>query len=255
MKKIISFKKNIEFPSMIGEVTSISLDHTLKFVDESNIAGDFKVTGSYKLTEASRLEENFDYTIPTEIVLPEKLDLETSKISIADFYYEIDSDVTMICYIDVKVEGVEIIDDFEQDKVEEKKAIEPVIPNEKPTELRCIEEENKIERECDGDKNMEDVSQTKNNSDIDIAIEENSNPSTIVNNNDNKQESTGSLFTSLDSSEETFSTYSVYILRQEETVQSIIEKYHVSKEELESYNDLTNLSVGTKIIIPNTQND
>ena len=81
-----------------------------KFIDESNIAGDFRVTGSYKLTEASRLEENFDYTIPTEIVLPEKLDLETTKISIADFYYEIDSDVTMICYIDVKIEGVEIIE-------------------------------------------------------------------------------------------------------------------------------------------------
>ena len=79
---------------------------------------------------------------------------------------------------------------------------------------------------------------------------------TATNNNDNElTEKTGSLFTSLDSSEETFSTYSVYILRQEETVQSIIEKYHISKEELENYNDLSNLSVGTKIIIPNTQND
>ena len=58
MKKIITLKKNIEFPSMIGEITAISLDHTLKFVDESNITGEFKVSGNYKLTEASRLEEN-----------------------------------------------------------------------------------------------------------------------------------------------------------------------------------------------------
>ena len=62
MKKIITLKKNIEFPSMIGEITAISLDHTLKFVDESNITGEFKVSGNYKLTEASRLEEKFDYT-------------------------------------------------------------------------------------------------------------------------------------------------------------------------------------------------
>ena len=73
-----------------------------------------------------------------------------------------------------------------------------------------------------------------------------------------KEETTknvGSLFSSLDSSEETFSTYSVYILRQEETIQSLIEKYHVTKEELENYNDLSNLTIGSKIIIPNTTND
>ena len=65
----------------------------------------------------------------------------------------------------------------------------------------------------------------------------------------------GSLFSSLDNSEETFSTYSVYILRQEETIQSLIEKYHVTKEELENYNDLSNLTIGSKIIIPSTTND
>ena len=68
---------------MIGEITAISLDHTLKLVDESNITGEFKVSGNYKLTEASRLEEKFDYTIPVEIALTEKLDLSTAKISIS----------------------------------------------------------------------------------------------------------------------------------------------------------------------------
>ncbi len=262
MKKIISFKKNIEFPSMIGEVTAISLDHTLKFVDESNITGDFRVTGSYKLTEASRLEENFDYTIPTEIVLPEKLDLETTKISIADFYYELASDVTMICYIDAKIEGVEIIDDgleTNKDTIEEKKTIEPAIPSplKEEQETRCVEKETKNERECDGEKIMEETSEEQ----VEIISNEtamsinNENIENIIttNNDNNLSEKAGSLFTSLDSSEETFSTYSVYILRQEETVQSIIEKYHISKEELENYNDLSNLSVGTKIIIPNTK--
>ncbi len=256
MKKIISFKKNIEFPSMIGEITAISLDHTLKFIDESNIAGDFIVTGSYKLTEASRLEENFEYTIPTEIVLPEKLDLQTTKISIADFYYEIDSDVTMICYIDVKIEGVEIIEEIEEK--EEMKTIEPVIPSpsKEDQETRSIEE-TKNERECDGDKIMKETSEEKveiTHNETAASTNNENNENIITSNNDNDlSEKAGSLFTSLDSSEETFSTYSVYILRQEETPQSIIEKYHISKEELENYNDLSNLSVGTKIIIPNTE--
>ena len=94
-------------------------------------------------------------------VLPEKLDLETTKISIADFYYEIDSDVTMICYIDVKIEGVEIIEELEEK--EEKKTIEPAIPSppKEEQETRCVEEETKNERECDGDKIMEETSEEK----------------------------------------------------------------------------------------------
>ena len=166
----------------------------------------------------------------------------------------------MICYIDVKIEGVEIIEEPEE-KEEEKKTIEPAIPSppKEEQETRCVEEETKNERECDGDKIMEETSEEK----VEITPNEtvastnNENIENIIttNNDNNLSEKAGSLFTSLDSSEETFSTYSVYILRQEETVQSIIEKYHISKEELENYNDLSNLSVGTKIIIPNTQND
>ena len=59
-----------------------------------------------------------------------------------------------------------------------------------------------------------------------------------------------SLFENINESEETYATYTVYILREEETVTSLIGKYKTTKEELESYNDLSNLSVGSKIIIP-----
>ena len=246
MKKIITLKKNIEFPSMIGEITAISLDHTLKFVDESNIVGEFKVSGNYKLTEASRLEEKFDYTIPVEIALTEKLDLSTAKISISDFYYEIENDETMICNIEVKIEGVEIVDIKEEVETPtvERPSIEPV---QKAIEPNKEEKEGNIKpdtRECDADltldtTDIEPIKETKEDK------EETS----------KEEKSVGSLFTSLDSSEETFSTYSIYILRQEETIQSLIEKYHVTKEELENYNDLSNLTIGSKIIIPNTTND
>ena len=65
-------------------------------------------------------------------------------------------------------------------------------------------------------------------------------------------ENVGALFSSLKDAEETFSTYSIYIVREEETVQSIIEKYKTTKEELEKYNDLSSLKIGTKLIIPTT---
>ena len=272
MKKIISLNKKIEFPTMIGEVTAISLEPTLTFIDESNVAGDFIISGRYKMTEASRLEEDFNYKIPIEIILTEKIDLPTAKVDVEDFYYEIEEDDTMICYIDVKVEGFELIEDEREEITEE---IPVIIENNIPPEEFLCEQDrnsnielneyneneqkqdlekftindNKI-RECDSEKNIEMENNNMPKSE-EIIIKEESNETST------KQatpENVGSLFSSFKDSDETFSTYSVYILRNEETVETILEKYKVTREELEKYNDLTNLSIGTKIIIP-TIND
>ena len=40
------------------------------------------------------------------------------------------------------------------------------------------------------------------------------------------------------------------MVRQNETINSIIEKYNTTLEELEKYNDLKNIDLGTKLIIP-----
>ena len=234
MKKIISFEKKIEFPSMIGEVTSISLEHDLEFIDETNIEGMLTVNGTYKLTEASMIEEPFSYELPTEIILTERLDTDSSKIEIDDFYYEIENDYNLICYIDIRVEGVEVVD------IEEQTITNEIETN--PIELQALDL--KIEnidiqstandiRECDGE--LQNIKEEENNEEIMI---------------DTKETTVTSIFENINESEETYSTNSVYILREEETIQSLISKYKTTKEELEKYNDLTNLTIGTKIIIP-----
>ena len=99
MKKKVSFNKKIDFPTMIGEICEIALEPDLKFIDESNIEGNLLLSGKYKMTEASRLEEDFNYQIPVEIALTEKIDLNTSNIEISDFYYEEEEESSMIYYI------------------------------------------------------------------------------------------------------------------------------------------------------------
>ena len=212
---------------MIGEITSISLDHNLQFVDSYNIEGNFIISGTYKLTEASRIEESFSYELPSEIILSEKLDLNTSKIEIEDFYYEIENDDTLICYIEIKVEGVEEIEVKEE--IECEKELEEI--SLKVENIELPEEE--MVRECDGD--------------VKEYVEEEKERDEEMNKNDMP---VSSLFENINESEETYATYTVYILREEETVTSLIGKYKTTKEELESYNDLSNLSVGSKIIIP-----
>lgn len=53
---------------------------------------------------------------------------------------------------------------------------------------------------------------------------------------------------------EAYMTYRVYIVRENDTVDSIALKYQISKEILAHYNALNNISVGDKIIIPNENN-
>ena len=68
---------------------------------------------------------------------------------------------------------------------------------------------------------------------------------------DNKsKEVMNSIFESFANTEETYSTYSVYILRENETLDEVINKYKTTREELSEYNDLDNLRVGSKLIIP-----
>ncbi|MBO5120792.1 MAG: LysM peptidoglycan-binding domain-containing protein [Bacilli bacterium] len=234
MKKIISFEKKIEFPSMIGEVTSISLEHDLEFIDETNIEGMLTVNGTYKLTEASMIEEPFSYELPTEIILTERLDTDSSKIEIDDFYYEIENDYNLICYIDIRVEGVEVVD-IEEQTITNEIETNPIELQELDLKIENIDiqsTDNDI-RECDGE--LQNIKEEENNEEIMI---------------DTKETTVTSIFENINESEETYSTYSVYILREEETIQSLISKYKTTKEELEKYNDLTNLTIGTKIIIP-----
>lgn len=224
MEKKVTFEKKINFPTMIGEVCAISLEHNLRFVNESEVEGDLLLSGKYKLTEASRLEEEFNYNIPTEIVLSEKINLNTAKIEITDFYYEIENEDTMVCHVELLVSGDEVV----AEKLEEEV------------------------RECDGE--------IKSDAEIEIPVKDEpqllqeveivENAEVEDNNNEEK-----SLFFNFNDEAETYGTFLVYIVRQNETINTIIEKYNTSLEELEKYNDLNNLGIGTKLIIPVINND
>lgn len=251
MKKKVAFQKEIEFPTMIGEVSAISLEHNLKFVDESSVEGELLLSGKYKLTEASRLEEDFSYKIPTEIALTEKLDLNTAKIEITDFYYEIANEDTMVCNIELLIDGVEVVEleDTSEDN----------------------EDADKMDRECDGDsKETKEIELPKIEKEESAQIIEEKEAETEVleNKREEMKEEVGkmgivkkeekievdkevkSLFANIADDQETYGTFLVYIVRQNESINSIIEKYNTSVEEIEKYNDLNDLSIGTKLIIP-----
>lgn len=227
MKKIISFEKKLEFPSMVGEITSISLDHTLEFKSPTLIEGAFLITGSYKLTEASCIEDNFNFKVPTEIMLTENIDVSTGKITVDDFFYEIEDDENLVCHIDVLVEGLEEVFIEEPPLEEVERHVEEI-------------------RECDGDQNKE-IEIPHREEELKEELEE---IEEELEETEELVEEQQSLFSNLKDDEDTFTTYSIYIIRQDETIQTVLEKYKITKEALEEYNDLSNIVEGSKVIIP-----
>ena len=233
MRKVISFDKMLEFKTMIGEVTSISLDPNLKFSDDNDITGELVISGKYKLTAASRLEEDFLFSLPLEIALSEQLEEETRNVYVDDFRYDVDNDDDSLnCHIDLVVEGVEKIEVENEEIINDRVSIEPSENFYEDSSLLSDEMVKKINDNqivaMDNVTSKDDIQDDK-----------------IVENN-----STYSLFSSFSDSDESFSTYSVYIVRENDTLESIMSKYKVHREELEDYNDLNNLMIGTKIIIP-----
>lgn len=272
MKKIVSFEKELDFPSMIGEVTSISLDHNLEFIDQNSIAGEFNIKGTYKMTEASTLEEDFRYDIPVDITLVESFDLSSVHLSIDNFYYEVVNDDILKCNIDLLIDGIEevVVKEEEEEKEKKEEGLESL--NEKIEPLDHIDQKEEVLeqldlRECDGDskeekeievEQMEEEIAFKQIEEV-KKLEGNTKSLEKVEQKEEIQEepskNISSLFEAFSDTEETFQTYSVYILRKDDTIENIMDQYQVTKEELSDYNDLSNLEVGSKLVIPKTTNE
>lgn len=224
MKKIVSFKKDLLFKTKVSEITSISLEHKIISTSDDLVSGEFLINGEYKMTEGSINREKYDFNLPFDIALNSKYDTSTLKVDIDNFDYEIVNNELLNVSIDLLIEAEE------KEEVREEKE-----------ELKIIDND---DREIELEKNIvkdniinEDNSIVKNNP---IINEENIN----INNNIN----TNNLFNV--EGNETYKTYYVYVVKEEDTIDKILDKYKITKEDLELYNDITNIKPLDKIIIP-----
>ena len=67
--------------------------------------------------------------------------------------------------------------------------------------------------------------------------------------------SVNSIFGNFSEQKESYKTYKVYIVREGDSIDTILQKYSVSREILEKYNNLNEINLGDKIIIPSTINE
>ena len=269
MKQIVTLEKEIAFKTMVGEISSISLEPDLAFINDSEIEGNLIISGTYKMTEASTIEEEFSYKVPVEIMLTTALEEETRKVDINNFTYAIVNEEALSITVELLIEGLEKIEVEEEEVEEEEEEVEEVIePKEEVSDdVREIKDENIRESEnvedntkeeievltTDEEKEEEPVSLEEKLPSLEevpvMKEEEKVTEPTMKEDTSNKQVM-DSIFSAFANTEETYSTYSVYILREDDNLEEVIAKYNTNREVLSEYNDLDNLKVGSKLIIP-----
>ena len=252
MKQIIPFVKDISFNTDISEITSIALEHNLQMENADSIVGNFTISGKYKINDISVNEEVFEKEILFDITLDDKYDASKVKIDIDNFYYEIINDEYLRVHIDVLVQNLVYVKKEVKmiDEVEKPELVIPDVPaaEDKKNEERSddlVENEKEIIK-TNEEREKENILEEKNseNSKENIEISEND----IV--EENRENIASNISASFLNETEKYVTYKVHIIRENETIDDIKEKYGIDKEELEKYNSLDNIVIGSKIIIP-----
>lgn len=250
MKQIIPFKKDLPFKTKVSDITSISLERKIEILNGGIVTGTFYITGDYKMNEGSINREKFSFDLPFDITLDPRYDVNSVKADIEDFYYDVINEDTLKVNIDLYIEAEYLPDNSLNNDVltEEDNKMDDVQKEDEP-----VEEDRNIMMESKSDsKNDENIEIEK---DKEVTSEKINNDDATMNDSDIERNDVddfaNDLFSNLDNTE-TYTTYYVYIVKEEDTIDKIISLYGVTKEDIENYNDITSIKPGDKVIIPKT---
>ena len=269
VKKIIPFRKDLEFNTPLYEVTSISLEHHLTKKTDTLISGNFIISGDYKQTESSENKDPFNFTLPFDIALATKIDLDDMLLDVDDFYYETGKN-TLKVNIDLLLDATEIGEPEKEKEDREninEKDVESIDSNtyNDNDDSRVPDEFNDVNYKK---PQLENLPNSLDNSGVSLDDIQNDNfmdsinnynvsdngTSNIVNSNININENqnineNNNLFASFETAD-TYTAYRVYLIKEDDTIDTILKKYNVTKDDLSAYNDLSDIKYGDKIIIP-----
>ncbi len=230
MNQKIEFKKDCMLKTYVSSITDISLTHDYKILDDT-IEGYFDVTGSYKVTMSSVETESFMFTIPFTIALSSLIDKDTIDLKLSDFNYSVEKDVLHLkMFLDMDYQEIEIKEDIKGNE-EIDNMINDLIDKDSTTDI-------KSPSEFHNEVMLDNVIDSKEEVSTKEKVSE-KNFNTIFN----------------EVKESNFSKYKVYIMRSEDTLESILVKYNVTMDEIKEYNDIDNINIGSKIVIPYNKNE
>ena len=214
MRKLVPFKKDINFDTNVAVINSISLEHEIKTFENNLLIGKFIISGDYKMTDTSPNLDTFEYELPFNINIDKKYDTASSTVDINDFYYEVINNRVLSVNIELAIDGIlEREVSMAREVEEEVSSFEEVKEEALETVNETVETE---ELETEEDRDLSNVK---------------------------------SLFDDLDENDK-YVIYKIHIVTENDTLESIANDYEVTKEDLTIYNDLSEIKIGDKLIIP-----
>ena len=226
MKSIIPFTKELDFKTKVSEITSISLEREFE-VNTSSIEGSLYVSGDYKSHEVSANVTPFNFKIPFTIEIPDNLIEESITLEISDFAYEMEENSKIKVNIELELFGEE----KEIDEEEEQEAAPVEVDGEEI--VKMLEEASEKEKESEKEmrkEREEDVEETRE--ETEDMISENV------------------IMTGASNTSDEYTTYHIHIVKEGETIETICTMYNSNLNLLNDYNDLSDVSKGMKIVIP-----
>lgn len=251
MKSIIPYTKSISFGTKIAEITSMSLEHEMD-VKPGEISGNFIISGEYKSHEVSVNREPFLYKLPFSIELTENIDLDSIEFEITDFSYDILNDDTIEVSIEFSLDAIEMTsDEIEEAKEEERSIFEKV---EDPVAISDITEL----MEASKDDEVTEIPEVEENVETDLSLDETKEKLEDVREEivvehevkEDMKESEDTIIQNVNPMDDSYATYHIHIVKEGETVETICTMYQSNMNLLSEYNNMSEMNIGDKIIIP-----
>lgn len=265
MRENFEIEKELKFSNNIAEITSISLEERHE-VQDDKLVGNFIVSGEYKIHEISLNKEKFNFKIPYEYDIKSDVEENSLDLEITNFVYDSDND-SLFVTIDYDLCGdrkdILLFDDKEDlDEFLKSREVELIIDdvNEEidrtsldtlaPQEEELDHEETKddLSNACVEEVKEEEKQNEEEMKEFIESVKDVSNVDDVVSRN--IEESKEQLLNSVKVNDDNYITYKVHIVKQEDTLESILVKYSITLDELKEYNDFNVLTLGDKLLIP-----
>ncbi len=228
MQSIVPYTKEIQFKSRIFEICSISLEHEINPSD-TEITGNFIISGEYKSHEVSVNKEEFNYKLPFHLEVTDTIDKNSIQFEITDFNYQVVNEDTLKVDIEFQVSATTI----EPVRIEERKAISEI-------KKEVIEDIDDLFHE-------EEIVSAPIEERIEVEEKEET-PETIEERLEEEQAEV--VLDSAIEKEDEYMTYHIHIVSETDTIESLIATYETDIDTLKEYNQMESLNIGDKIIIP-----
>ncbi|MDD2409806.1 MAG: LysM peptidoglycan-binding domain-containing protein [Bacilli bacterium] len=270
MNETFILDKELMFKSNIYEITSLSIEHSYDVVG-SNCEGEFILSGEYRLHEVSINKEDFSFRIPFSTELRSNVNLDSVEVDINDFSYELNEDVLEV-HIEYLIRGEQSLIEFaEEADLDEflKNNEAEIVDLSEEEKVPELNEESDLENDDrnDNDENHEEetaepIDQLNKENiiipDIPIANEERHHEDkTEVDEIKEEPKVTevdkNTIINSINS-EESFITYHVHTVIPSDTFESICALYNTNLNDLKKYNNVDELILNMKLIIPDEEN-